>query len=178
MPPATVTQDRCASDGAAERTLSRRPPTDGRDPERQRRAKTPNAATAKTTTTTARSTKTWARFTAASAPAWSASRAAITARSSTARRWPQATSSARNDIDDDCDGNTDESADADGDGFSLCDGDCCDKAGACGDQPAQVNPGAFEVLGNDIDDDCDASSSDEKPQSCEPAALQTPTSAK
>lgn len=44
--------------------------------------------------------------------------------------------------------------DCDGDGWKVADGDCCDIAGACGANPALVNPGAIEVLGNGIDDNC------------------------
>lgn len=60
-----------------------------------------------------------------------------------------------NAVDDNCDGEVDEERDIDGDGFSTCQADCCDEPGlACGD-PALVNPGAFEVPGNEVDDDCD-----------------------
>src|SRR5262249_30629664 len=34
------------------------------------------------------------------------------------------------------------------------DGDCCDKPGPCGAEPAKVNPGAIEVVGNGVDDNC------------------------
>jgi hypothetical protein len=60
-----------------------------------------------------------------------------------------------NGKDDNCDGQTDENPDLDGDGWGACSGDCCDVAGpACAD-PKLVNPGAFEVAGNQVDDDCD-----------------------
>jgi hypothetical protein len=36
----------------------------------------------------------------------------------------------------------------------VADGDCCDKPGLCGSQPELVNPGALEVVGNGIDDNC------------------------
>lgn len=49
--------------------------------------------------------------------------------------------------------------DQDGDGWTPADGDCCDTVGACAD-PAMVNPGAYEFIGNGIDDDCDASTAD------------------
>lgn len=59
-----------------------------------------------------------------------------------------------NDIDEDCDGSL-VAVDQDGDGWSTCDGDCCDdEIIGCVDA-ALVNPGAFEVEGNDVDDDCD-----------------------
>ena len=50
-----------------------------------------------------------------------------------------------------CDSNV---KDCDGDGWMVKDGDCCDKPGVCGAQPALVNPGAIEVVGNGIDDNC------------------------
>lgn len=59
-----------------------------------------------------------------------------------------------NDIDEDCDGSL-VAVDQDGDGWSTCDGDCCDdELIGCVDA-GLVNPGAFEVEGNDVDDDCD-----------------------
>ena len=46
--------------------------------------------------------------------------------------------------------------DLDGDGWTTCEGDCCDAPGAgCIDFPELVNPGAFDVAGNSVDDDCD-----------------------
>jgi hypothetical protein len=85
-----------------------------------------------------------------------------------------------NEIDDDCDGKVDESADEDGDGFTVCDGDCCDAAGTCstGTTPELVNPGAFEVLNNGVDDDCDEATTDTVKPLCEPEPLDTPTPAK
>jgi len=44
--------------------------------------------------------------------------------------------------------------DCDGDGWKQADGDCCDKTGVCGLEPELVNPGAIEVVGNGIDDNC------------------------
>jgi hypothetical protein len=55
-------------------------------------------------------------------------------------------------IDNNCNGMVDEDIDADGDGYTTCGGDCCDST-ECND-PALVNPGAFDVPGNGIDDDC------------------------
>jgi len=44
--------------------------------------------------------------------------------------------------------------DCDGDGWLVSEGDCCDKPGTCGADPKLVNPGALEVVGNGIDDNC------------------------
>ncbi|MFN7697267.1 MAG: MopE-related protein, partial [Deltaproteobacteria bacterium] len=43
--------------------------------------------------------------------------------------------------------------DEDGDGFGAC--DCCDSTDEGCTEPARVNPGAIEVAGNGLDDDCD-----------------------
>ncbi len=59
-----------------------------------------------------------------------------------------------NETDDDCDGTIDEGADDDGDGWGVCEGDCCDNT-ACAADPKRVNPGAFEAGENLLDDDCD-----------------------
>ncbi len=56
-------------------------------------------------------------------------------------------------LDNNCNGSVDENEDRDGDGFSTCDGDCCDST-ECG-TPANANPGAFDSPGNMVDDDCD-----------------------
>jgi len=50
--------------------------------------------------------------------------------------------------------------DIDSDGWGVADGDCCDVASAACPHPVFVNPGAFEILGNLVDDDCDVASSD------------------
>lgn len=55
-------------------------------------------------------------------------------------------------IDNNCNGSVDENEDRDGDGFSTCDGDCCDST-ECG-TPGLANPGAFDAPGNGVDDDC------------------------
>jgi hypothetical protein len=60
-----------------------------------------------------------------------------------------------NGIDDNCNGEIDEEVDLDGDGFTTCGGDCCDSVADGCLQPELVNPGAFEVPGNLVDDDCD-----------------------
>ncbi len=66
-----------------------------------------------------------------------------------------------NDLDDDCDGNHDDT-DADGDGFGACSGDCCDVPALCSD-PELVNPGAYEVVGNRLDDDCNGETDEAQP---------------
>lgn len=74
-----------------------------------------------------------------------------------------------NGLDDDCDGNVD-AADKDGDGFFSCvEGelaDCCDEEITECVGAAFVNPGAFEVAGNEVDDDCDGMT-DEATPSCD-----------
>jgi hypothetical protein len=60
-----------------------------------------------------------------------------------------------NNLDDDCDGVKDEDPDQDGDGWTVCGGDCCDEIGPNCQNPNLVNPGAFEFPGNMVDDDCD-----------------------
>jgi hypothetical protein len=58
--------------------------------------------------------------------------------------------------------------DTDGDGWTTCQGDCCDAAGLCpGADPVLVNPGAFDVAGNGVDDDCDAATPDSGPIACD-----------
>jgi hypothetical protein len=69
-----------------------------------------------------------------------------------------------NGLDDDCNGAPDNALDIDGDGWNPCNGDCCEMAGSgCGGDPAEVNPGALEVLANGDDDDCDPTTSDVVP---------------
>lgn len=62
-------------------------------------------------------------------------------------------------LDHDCNGVPDDPEDVDGDGWNLCQSDCCERSFQCSD-PAKVNPGAFEFLNNGVDDDCDAGTSD------------------
>lgn len=68
--------------------------------------------------------------------------------------------------------------DQDGDGWTPSDGDCCDVAGGDCIEPALVNPGAFEHLGNQRDDDCDPGTLDfAPPPPCGGGPLETPTAA-
>ena len=53
--------------------------------------------------------------------------------------------------------------DLDGDGWAPSDGDCCDVASASCPHPIYVNPGALEIVGNLVDDDCDVATSDDTP---------------
>lgn len=78
-----------------------------------------------------------------------------------------------NNVDEDCDGTADNPPDQDGDGWSACQGDCCETAAQCS-VPRAVNPGAIEALSNGVDDDCDSSTSDTTaPPACSPAAKLT-----
>jgi hypothetical protein len=88
--------------------------------------------------------------------------------------FPQLQDVCGNGLDDNCNGQIDENVDADGDGWGHCDGDCCDVPGSCSNTPGLVNPGAYEVVGNLVDDDCDPATSDTVPQvNCSPGALST-----
>lgn len=71
-----------------------------------------------------------------------------------------------NGLDEDCNGNPDDSLDVDGDGYARCDGDCCDSAEDGCPQPLEVGPGAFEVPGNGVDDNCDGET-DTAPVACD-----------
>lgn len=64
-----------------------------------------------------------------------------------------------NGVDDDCDGAVDDAPDHDGDGWTLCNGDC-------DDGNALVNPGAFEVAGDGVDNDCDGTIDNPVTTSC------------
>jgi hypothetical protein len=75
-----------------------------------------------------------------------------------------------NGLDDDCDGTVDVVPDLDGDGFTRCDGDCCETAGQC-PFPERVNPAAVEVPtgpedATPLDENCDGQV-DEAPESCD-----------
>lgn len=54
--------------------------------------------------------------------------------------------------------NLDPSVDHDGDGWTINTGDCCEDS-SCGN-PALVNPGAAEIVGNGVNDDCNVATSD------------------
>jgi hypothetical protein len=57
-----------------------------------------------------------------------------------------------NGVDDDCNPDTPDGADVDGDGYDACED--------CADSVAEVNPGAVEQACNDLDDDCDEATPD------------------
>jgi hypothetical protein len=63
-------------------------------------------------------------------------------------------------IDQNCDGQDwveggEMDIDIDGDGYTYCSGDCCEMTYECGGfDPAAVNPGAYEIPENGIDDNC------------------------
>lgn len=60
----------------------------------------------------------------------------------------------------------DPCADVDGDGWDPCTGDCCESPGECGSVPPEyVNPGAYEVQNNGVDDDCNSATLDADPAS-------------
>lgn len=67
-----------------------------------------------------------------------------------------------NGVDEDCNGLVDDVPDEDGDGFTRCTGDCLETS-TSGVAPDQVNPAAFEVMANGIDDDCDGVTDDLTP---------------
>ncbi|MEZ4447982.1 MAG: choice-of-anchor L domain-containing protein [Nannocystaceae bacterium] len=79
---------------------------------------------------------------------------------------PQTDEVCANAKDDNCNGQVDENPDADNDGWGVCDGDCCDSVGPNCLNPNLVNPGAFEVMGNMVDDDCDGAKDNPVP-ACE-----------
>lgn len=57
-------------------------------------------------------------------------------------------------IDNDCDGTVDNGADFDGDGYGAC-SDCCEIASDCnGFDPATIYPGAYEMQGDEVDNNC------------------------
>ena len=57
-------------------------------------------------------------------------------------------------IDNDCDGTADNGTDFDGDGYGACK-DCCETASACkGFDPTTIYPGAYEMQGDEVDNNC------------------------
>lgn len=89
---------------------------------------------------------------------------------------PLTTDICGNGLNDDCDAQTDESIDADGDGYGTCGGDCCDNTSQCAD-PAKVNPGAIEVQGDGVNNDCDADTDEDPQPACSSAAKFSGTTA-
>ncbi len=81
-----------------------------------------------------------------------------------------------NGQDDNCNGQTDENIDADGDGWGTCSGDCCDNTSQCAD-PAKVNPGAVEVQGDGIDNDCNGQTDENPHPACSSGAKFSGTTA-
>ncbi|APR84135.1 Hypothetical protein A7982_09484 [Minicystis rosea] len=73
-----------------------------------------------------------------------------------------------NQVDDDCDGTVDNVPDQDGDGWTICNGDCCDVAGPNCSNPKLVNPGAFETA-DGVDNDCDGIIDNVLPTTCSTA---------
>lgn len=65
-----------------------------------------------------------------------------------------ACSSGENCIEGECVSCNSAVEDCDADGWLASEGDCCDKPSLCGFDPSLVNPGAIEVLGNGVDDNC------------------------
>lgn len=82
-----------------------------------------------------------------------------------------------NGLDDDCNGQVDDSVDADGDGWTVCQGDCCDQVGSVCGSPSLVNPGAVEVPGDGVDNNCNGKIDEDPVVSCSSAAKFTGTTA-
>lgn len=78
-----------------------------------------------------------------------------------------------NAIDDDCNGVVDDNMDLDGDGWASCGGDCCDTFGPGCNSPKEVNPGAFEVIGDNVDNDCNPMTLDTAADLCSTSAKLT-----
>ncbi|MBP5405681.1 hypothetical protein J6Z19_00850 [bacterium] len=70
-----------------------------------------------------------------------------------------------NGIDDDCNGVVDDGVDIDGDGYGEC-ADCCESEFVCkGFDPSMIHPGAYEMIGDEIDNNCDGQI--DEPTSCD-----------
>jgi hypothetical protein len=80
-----------------------------------------------------------------------------------------------NGADENCDGTADNETDQDGDGYTNCGGDCCDSSDEGCVEPEKVNPGAIEVDGNDLDDDCDGNVDNAVAQLCDTGLSSNPT---
>jgi hypothetical protein len=76
-----------------------------------------------------------------------------------------------NGVDENCNGIPDEDVDEDGDSFGRCAGDCCDTAADGCLAPMWVNPGAIDVPGNGVDDDCDGAVDNGEPAACSASQL-------
>ncbi len=81
-----------------------------------------------------------------------------------------------NGTDENCNGQSDENPDLDGDGWGVCDNDCCDQVSPDCSTPNLVNPGAFEFGGNAVDDDCDGMTDNVVPL-CDAGLLSTSNNA-
>ncbi len=77
-------------------------------------------------------------------------------------------------VDNNCNGQVDEDIDQDGDGWTTCQGDCCDST-ECG-TPSLVNPGAIEIAGDGVDNDCNGMI-DEPVATCDTGLTSTSTTA-
>lgn len=67
-----------------------------------------------------------------------------------------------------CDGAAGNVPDVDGDGWTACQGDCCEDTTQCA-TPKDVNPGAIDVLGDGVDNDC-SGAADNAPAACSSSA--------
>jgi hypothetical protein len=90
--------------------------------------------------------------------------------------YPGKSAEACDGIDDDCDGDVDNSCDEDGDGYCNealtvsvpAPAVCLNGGGDCNDFNSDQNPGASEVCGNGIDDNCNGSTNDVGATNCTP----------
>ena len=82
-----------------------------------------------------------------------------------------------NGVDEDCTGTADDVPDQDGDGWTRCDGDCCDSLADGCLEPALVNPGAYDFVGNSLDDNCDGTADNPSSAVCSSTNSLTGTTA-